>query len=326
MIYSVLARTMSPSTIENERPPALLPPLDDGERMVRLISEVTGKSPEEVRRTLLAEDLWPGATVAREMRRRGVTPQVASEGLDKLYAESESFLFELTVWNRRQMKLDSRDWVAGYLLRTAPEPLDILCFGDGMGFESLMAARLGHRVTWQDVSKPGAAFAAKLFKESGVEVRLVEDTRPLPDACFDIVLCLDVLEHVEDPSGLAGEIARLLRPGGRTVTRPMFHLVTPFLTTHLDSNRRFSGDVWRTFAPHGLFPVDGKYFYLDTIVFQKPGPTDMPVPERELELRLWSAVTGFLGRRAPWVYGVIDVFDHLIRFTFWRFVTPFKNG
>jgi SAM-dependent methyltransferase len=45
---------------------------------------------------------------------------------------------------------------------------------------------------------------------------------PAPDASFDVVLCTEVLEHVPEPAAALGEMARLLRPGGRLlVTAPL---------------------------------------------------------------------------------------------------------
>ncbi len=46
---------------------------------------------------------------------------------------------------------------------------------------------------------------------------------PFPDACFDNVLCNQVLEHVFDPSAFLLEIRRVLRPGGQLV------LTIPFI-------------------------------------------------------------------------------------------------
>jgi SAM-dependent methyltransferase len=37
---------------------------------------------------------------------------------------------------------------------------------------------------------------------------------PFPDACFDRVLCSEVLEHVRDPAQAAAELVRVLKPGG----------------------------------------------------------------------------------------------------------------
>lgn len=40
---------------------------------------------------------------------------------------------------------------------------------------------------------------------------------PFPDQSFDWVICTQVLEHVENPDHLLGEIARVLRPGGKVI-------------------------------------------------------------------------------------------------------------
>jgi SAM-dependent methyltransferase len=40
---------------------------------------------------------------------------------------------------------------------------------------------------------------------------------PLPDACLDVVVLLNVLEHIEDDAGAARQVHRILRPGGIAV-------------------------------------------------------------------------------------------------------------
>lgn len=40
---------------------------------------------------------------------------------------------------------------------------------------------------------------------------------PFQDSSFDVVCCLDVIEHVEDPFHVARELERVLRSGGRLV-------------------------------------------------------------------------------------------------------------
>ena len=40
---------------------------------------------------------------------------------------------------------------------------------------------------------------------------------PAPDASFDVVLCAQVLEHVDDPAQGVRELHRVTRPGGRVL-------------------------------------------------------------------------------------------------------------
>lgn len=49
---------------------------------------------------------------------------------------------------------------------------------------------------------------------------------PVEDASFDVVLCLQVLEHVPDPGAAVRELHRVVRPGGRVLLST--HGVYPF--------------------------------------------------------------------------------------------------
>lgn len=52
-------------------------------------------------------------------------------------------------------------------------------------------------------------------------VQLRGERLPFRDHCFDVVLCLDYLEHVDNDVGVLGEIERVLKKGGKLI------LVTP---------------------------------------------------------------------------------------------------
>jgi ubiquinone/menaquinone biosynthesis C-methylase UbiE len=64
---------------------------------------------------------------------------------------------------------------------------------------------------------------------------------PEPDASFDAILCLEVLEHVPDPRAVIVELSRLLRPGGRLIMSAPFCSLTHFAPYHYASgfNRYF---------------------------------------------------------------------------------------
>lgn len=38
---------------------------------------------------------------------------------------------------------------------------------------------------------------------------------PFPDQCFDVIVCLEVLEHVSEPEVVLAEVSRVLKHGGR---------------------------------------------------------------------------------------------------------------
>lgn len=52
------------------------------------------------------------------------------------------------------------------------------------------------------------------------------DSIPVGDASYDVVLCLQVLEHVPDPAAAVRELHRIVRPGGRVLLST--HGIYPF--------------------------------------------------------------------------------------------------
>lgn len=49
------------------------------------------------------------------------------------------------------------------------------------------------------------------------QINFDEDKFPFKDNFFDVVTCLDVIEHVKDPTLLLGEIHRILKHGGKLI-------------------------------------------------------------------------------------------------------------
>jgi ubiquinone/menaquinone biosynthesis C-methylase UbiE len=68
-------------------------------------------------------------------------------------------------------------------------------------------------------------FAAQLARErSGAPVRIAEAAAlPFPDATFDGVTALDVLEHIPDDAAALAEVRRVLKPGGALIATVPCH-------------------------------------------------------------------------------------------------------
>jgi 2-polyprenyl-6-hydroxyphenyl methylase/3-demethylubiquinone-9 3-methyltransferase len=108
------------------------------------------------------------------------------------------------------------DWIAARAPLTGKAVLDVGC-GGGILAEA-MAAR-GARVTGIDLGEAPLAVARLHLKESGQKVEYIkiaaeELARAQPGA-FDIVTCMEMLEHVPDPAAIVAACAQLVKPGGQ---------------------------------------------------------------------------------------------------------------
>jgi 2-polyprenyl-6-hydroxyphenyl methylase / 3-demethylubiquinone-9 3-methyltransferase len=107
----------------------------------------------------------------------------------------------------------------GYINARAPlagkKVLDVGC-GGGILSEALAA--LGASVTGIDAAEEPLSVARLHLKESGLEVdyRLTTVERFAEEAGgrFDLVACMELLEHVPDPRSIVAACAQLVKPGG----------------------------------------------------------------------------------------------------------------
>ena len=106
-------------------------------------------------------------------------------------------------------------WINGKADLLGKTVLDVGC-GGGILTESMVAA--GAKVTGIDLSEKALSVARLHLFESGhsVDYRLIsaEDLAAEMPAHFDVVTCMEMLEHVPDPASTIAACARLVKPGG----------------------------------------------------------------------------------------------------------------
>ncbi len=117
-----------------------------------------------------------------------------------------------------------RQRVLAGLRRWLPFHAKVLVFGDGMGFDCASLALSGYRVTYFEIRNKSIEFARRIFSLNNVSVDVCSDLSESPADFFDAVVCLDVLEHVEDPPRVVGELVKHFRSEG--LFFPMLHLCT----------------------------------------------------------------------------------------------------
>jgi 2-polyprenyl-6-hydroxyphenyl methylase/3-demethylubiquinone-9 3-methyltransferase len=95
---------------------------------------------------------------------------------------------------------------------------DVLDIGCGGGLLTEAMAERGARVSGIDLSERALKVAQLHLYESGrsVDYRLLsaEACAQAEPARFDVVTCMELLEHVPDPQSTVSACAALLRPGG----------------------------------------------------------------------------------------------------------------
>jgi len=158
-----------------------------------------------------------------------------------------------------------RRLAAEAVVRPGDEVLDACC---GTGDLALAAERAGGRVT-------GVDFSERMLERARAKSQTVEwvlaDVTALSfsDGSFDAVTVGFGIRNVPDLEAGLGELARVLRPGGRIacleITRPE-GILRPFFRLWFD----------------GLIPLAGKvlpggraYTYLPASVRRFPGPSDL---------------------------------------------------
>ena len=203
----------------------------------------------------------------------------------------------------------------------------LLEVGCGNGGMLCVAAQHVRHVTGLDIALRWLVVAHQRLQEHDVaNVRLIcagAERMPLPDATFDVVLGIDVIDHVADPPAVLREIERVLKPGG------LVYLLVP--------NRFGLGPdphVWLWWV--GWLPASIRERY----VRWRRGTTYRPIrPVSVFGVRRWLAQTslkiermtvpGFRGRRGlpvrPWERWLLNVYETLRRFPGSRNVLPYVS-
>jgi len=107
-------------------------------------------------------------------------------------------------------------WIADEITRAiGTRPARVLDLGCGAGLLANYLAERGHHVVGLDTTLENL-LVARDHDRTGRVIYVRGDACeiPHPDASFDVVCAMDLLEHVEDPSRLVAEVGRVLAPSG----------------------------------------------------------------------------------------------------------------
>jgi 2-polyprenyl-6-hydroxyphenyl methylase/3-demethylubiquinone-9 3-methyltransferase len=108
------------------------------------------------------------------------------------------------------------EWIDGHAPLAGKRVLDVGC-GGGILTETM--AQRGARVTGIDLSDKALRVAELHLQESRLSVTYekasVDDFAARHTGEFDVVTCMELLEHVPEPAAMVAACARLVRAGGQ---------------------------------------------------------------------------------------------------------------
>ncbi len=120
-----------------------------------------------------------------------------------------------------------RDGVLERLFAGKPASAAVLDVGCGNGANLALFRRLGATtLAGVDLDEYLASDLRPVVDFRTLDLN--RDALPWPDATFDVVACLQVAEHLENPFHLAREAARVLKPGGLFLLSVPNHLNLTF--------------------------------------------------------------------------------------------------
>ena len=157
------------------------------------------------------------------------------------------------------------------------EGLRLLDIGCGGGLLSEPMTRLGFAVTGVDASERNIKTAAAHAAEQGLSIdyraSTAEDLLAAGERPFDVILNMEVIEHVADPAAYLQDCARLLKPGGLMIVATLNRTLKALALAKIgaeyilrwlpvgahDWNKFLKPDEIRDFLAQEPVVVDGPY-------------------------------------------------------------------
>jgi SAM-dependent methyltransferase len=165
-----------------------------------------------------------------------------------------SSLFGMIVHVTQPFRLPSMTERMDPLLeRLPPSGLStLLDYGGGGGKDSIIFAKAGYRVTFADFEHVMTDLLRKRFALRNLDVEF-HDVLRLPDRRYNIINCLDVIEHIYDVEFVVADLIARLREGGHLLLMPAFF--NSWDGDHVEKNCGYVPYFYDMLLQAGLEPV-----------------------------------------------------------------------
>jgi SAM-dependent methyltransferase len=115
---------------------------------------------------------------------------------------------------KKQQKLKALEQIIGDI--PDQDCLLITC-GDNNGAMNLHLKKMGGNWSWADAERDSIAQIHDVTGDDVAEMDKENPSLAFQDDSFDVIITIDVHEHLEKPDLVNQELARLIKPGGRVI-------------------------------------------------------------------------------------------------------------
>lgn len=242
------------------------------DKITEEISRCFNYDEKQVRDRLIQELFETGCNVRRAAEDFGVTAHQYDEKMEGFYRNTDAFVFEGVIGNENPYRRLISNRVIEIIERQfgGAKDVKILDIGGGVGSDCINLAKNEYKnITYFEFDGASCKFAKYRFSKYGIaSVEIINEPYKIPKNSFDVVISIEVLEHVKDPKRMVKELHSYLEKKGIAIITESFSRIEPNLPTHLRSNLRYSSRTINLFQSQGFTLVDG---YLDfrPLIFAK---------------------------------------------------------
>ncbi|MBT4136988.1 MAG: methyltransferase domain-containing protein, partial [Candidatus Latescibacteria bacterium] len=169
------------------------------------------------------------------------TERKSEVAVDAFYKETEHFIYDLTHFNYANMYMGWRGSVYNLCQQVsdAMPAFEVLDYGGGIGTSLLELGDLpGAHLTYADLPGKTYDYANWRFQQRGLKVSSIAlgDDDPLAGRVFDVIVCMEVIEHLVEPEQVVKYLIDHLKPGGLLILTVTFYAPEPDMM-HLNLDR-----------------------------------------------------------------------------------------
>jgi len=211
------------------------------DHLVETIFEFLQQDKEMIRERVEKEIDNTGINVAEAWNSK--QPKNKDEIL-KFYRETDSYIFDLLIEHNRPIREQLRKLILSKL-KNYSRINSILDYGSGLGIDAKYFDRNNYNVTAYELESKTANFSKFLIQNEKSNVKLVTSQDNLSK--YDAVICLEVLEHVTNPTETLSKIYSHLNQNGILILTESFEMVGLNYPSHLLENQKY-GNSWKNEA------------------------------------------------------------------------------